>query len=98
MALADFDEVATKLLNLSGQPTQHETVASLFRLKTYIQLKLNLSEELHRKAMECIEQIVDQATKGAPFAKESKELGQLSNKIFKTEWNKVLVHLGEKQP
>ncbi len=43
-----------------------------------------------------VEKIVQLATKGQPFAKESEELGRLFNKIFKVEWNKVLVHLGEK--
>jgi hypothetical protein len=96
VALADFDELATKVLNPPDQAVIHETVARLFRIRTYIQLKLHLSERLHQKAMEQIESIIQLATKGQPFAKESEELGRLFNKIFKVEWNKVLVHLGEK--
>lgn len=96
VALASFDELATKIVNPSGFATQNEAVASLFRLRTYIQLKLHLSERLHQKAMEQVDAIVQLATQGKPFAKESEELGRLFNKIFKVEWNRVLVHLGEK--
>jgi hypothetical protein len=95
-ALADFDELATNLVNPSGATVQNESVARLLRLKTYIRLKLHLPETLHEKAMKCLEQIFSLSSQGKPFAAQSEELGRLFNKIFKIEWNRVLVHLGEK--
>ncbi|GAB1717398.1 MAG: hypothetical protein NTAFB05_24400 [Nitrobacter sp.] len=95
-ALADFDELAINLVNPPDMAVQNENVARLLRLKTYIRLKLHLPETLHEKAMKRIEQIFLLSSQGKPFANESEEVGRLFNKIFKIEWNRVLVHLGEK--
>lgn len=95
-ALAKFDELATNIVNPSHSAVQNENVARLLRLKTYLRLKLHLPETLHEKAMKCLEQIFSLASQGKPFAAESEELQRVFNKIFKIEWNRVLVHLGEK--
>jgi hypothetical protein len=86
-ALADFDEPATKLIAMPATSSsaatadRHNLVGSLSRIKTYIRLKLNLSGQLHEKAMDCIEDIANLADKGSYLRMRSKNLVGCSTKF-----------------